>query len=76
MSCPEVNRYCRDGFWPTKAVALRLLYFTGGAVTPMSGLDPGEITPEAIRASAEFQAALDKIAEVSERRQEKIRGGK
>lgn len=68
VSQPEVNRYCRSNFWPKKAVALRLLYFTGGAVTPMSGLTEDDVSEETIRSSKEFQAALALIEEVDKER--------
>jgi len=39
VSNPEINRYCRDDFWPRKEVALRIFNFTGGEITPNDLID-------------------------------------
>lgn len=34
----EIIRYCREGYYPTKRVAIRMINLTGGSVTPTSFL--------------------------------------
>jgi plasmid maintenance system antidote protein VapI len=65
----EVQRYCRDGYWPTKPIAIRILRLTGGSVTPTQFLLGTE--RHMVLNTREYQAGQAAIREAAVRRQEK-----
>jgi len=71
VSEPEISRYCRAGFWPKKEIALRLYYFTGGAVHPMKLVDPDKLSVRAISDSNELRAFNAMMEERKNRAEEK-----
>jgi plasmid maintenance system antidote protein VapI len=70
IQASEVQRYCREGYWPTKAIAIRILRLTGGSVTPTQFLLGAEMKLVVIH-TREYRAGQAAIKEAAARRQEK-----
>jgi DNA-binding transcriptional regulator YdaS (Cro superfamily) len=63
---PAIAKYSRDGFWPSRHVALRIMRVTGGKVTPNDLL--GEVS---IDDSEEYRRARLAIVEAKKRKEKR-----
>lgn len=70
ISPSGIDRYRRGGFWPTRAVAVRIKRFTAGEVVPNDLLDDG--IP--IESTEEYRLGQKAILAARERRKRKRNG--